>query len=107
MSKIPPGALVRDRELPELGPGRIVAELAGGASRIRFEQSDEIRDVQVSQVEVNRLPLIPGTPVQVRSGRYGDEETAQGVVVDAASAPGSASTSSPPQRRSRPPPTRA
>jgi hypothetical protein len=83
MSKIPPGALVRDRELPELGPGRIVAELAGGASRIRFEQSDEIRDVQVSQVEVNRLPLIPGTPVQVRSGRYGDEETAQGVVVDA------------------------
>ena len=83
MSKIPPGALVRDRELPELGPGRIVAELSGGASRIRFEQTDEIRDVKISQVEVNRLPLIPGTPVKVRSGRYGDEETAEGVVLDA------------------------
>ncbi|MFB6263913.1 MAG: helicase-related protein [Bradymonadaceae bacterium] len=83
MTTIPVGALVRDRELPELGPGRIVAELDGGASRIRFGHSEEIRDVQVSRVEVSRLPLIPGVEVEVRSGRFGSSETERGMVVDA------------------------
>jgi len=83
MTTIPPGALVRDRELPELGPGRIVAELKGGASRIVFEHEDEMRDVELSRVDVVRLPLIPGTKVQVRSGRFDDEETEQGEVLDA------------------------
>lgn len=83
MTTIPVGALVRDRELPELGPGRIVAELKGGASRIVFEHQDEIRDVDLKRVDVVRLPLIPGTEVQVRSGRFGDESTEPGRVLDA------------------------
>lgn len=83
MTTIPVGALVRDRELPELGPGRIVAELKGGASRIVFEHEDEIRDVELKRVDVVRLPLIPGTNVQVRSGRFGDEDTEPGEVIDA------------------------
>ena len=83
MTTIPVGALVRDRELPELGPGRVVAELKGGASRIVFEHKDEIRDVDLKRVDVVRLPLIPGTKVHIRSGRFGDEETEEGVVLDA------------------------
>jgi len=83
MTTIPPGALVRDRELPELGPGRIAAELKGGASRIVFEHEDEMRDVDLSRVDVVRLPLIPGTQVDVLSGRFGDEETQPGEVVEA------------------------
>lgn len=83
MTTIPPGALVRDRELPELGPGRIAAELKGGASRIVFEHEDEMRDVDLSRVDVVRMPLIPGTKVDVLSGRLGDEETQPGEVVEA------------------------
>ncbi|MFB6372410.1 MAG: helicase-related protein, partial [Bradymonadaceae bacterium] len=83
MTTIPPGALVRDRELPELGPGRIVAELKGGTSRIAFDHQDEMRDVDLSRVDVVRLPLVPGTKVEVRSGRFGNEETQPGEVVEA------------------------
>lgn len=83
MAGIPVGALVRDRELPELGPGRIIAELDGGASRIAFEHSDEVRDVHVDRVEISRLPLIPGTQVQVRSGGFGNESTDPGEVIEA------------------------
>ncbi len=79
MTTIPVGALVRDRELPELGPGRIVAELDGGASRIVFEHQDEVREVQLSRVEVNRLPLVPGMTVTARIGEFGHktEETVE------------------------------
>lgn len=83
MTTIPVGALVRDRELPELGPGRIIAELKGGTSRISFEHNDEMRDVDLKRVDIVRLPLIPGTQVDVRSGRFGDESTEPGEVVEA------------------------
>jgi hypothetical protein len=83
MSTIPVGALVRDRELPELGPGRIVAELDGGASRIVFEHQDEIRDVQLSRVEVNRLPLVPGMKVTARIGDFGNKVEKTAEIVEA------------------------
>ncbi len=83
MTTIPVGALVRDRDRPELGPGRVIAELSGGASRISFEHNDEMRDVELKRVDVVRLPLIPGTQVDVRSGRFGDESTEPGEVIEA------------------------
>ncbi len=68
MTVIPAGALIRNREVPELGSGRIIAELEGGAARVVFENSDEVREVRLEHADIVRQPLIPGTRVRVQKG---------------------------------------
>jgi hypothetical protein len=68
MTVIPAGALIRNREAPELGSGRILSELEGGSARVVFENSEEVREVRIAHTDIVRQPLIPGTRVQVQKG---------------------------------------
>lgn len=67
MSVIPAGALIRNREAPELGSGRVLAELEGGSVTVVFENSEEVREVRIAHTDIVRQPLIPGTRVGVQS----------------------------------------
>ncbi|QDG50317.1 DEAD/DEAH box helicase [Persicimonas caeni] len=68
MTVIPAGALIRNREVPELGSGRVIAELEGGAAKVVFENSDEVREVRLQHADIVRQPLMPGTLVKVQRG---------------------------------------
>lgn len=79
MTVIPAGALIRNREVPELGPGRVIAELDGGSARVVFENSEEVREVALQHADIVRQPLIPGALVKVQKG----EQVKEGQIVEA------------------------
>ncbi len=70
---IPAGALIRNREVPELGSGRVIAELEDGAVRVAFENSEEVNEVRLEHADIVRQPLIPGTLVKVQRGETVEE----------------------------------
>jgi ATP-dependent helicase HepA len=78
MTVIPAGALIRNKEVPELGPGRVIAELEAGSVQVVFENSDEMNEVRLAHADIVRQPLIPGTLVDVQRG----ETVKQGEVID-------------------------
>jgi hypothetical protein len=78
MTVIPAGALIRNKEVPELGPGRVIAELEAGSVQVVFENSDEMREVRLAHADIVRQPLIPGTLVNVQRG----ETVREGEVID-------------------------
>jgi hypothetical protein len=78
MTVIPAGALIRNREVPELGPGRVIAELEAGSVQVVFENSDEMREVRLAHADIVRQPLMPGTLVNVQRG----EGVKPGEIVD-------------------------
>jgi ATP-dependent helicase HepA len=68
MSTFPVGALIRNREAPEDGPGRVIGEGEGGTVKVVFENTEDVRDITVAHTDIVRMPLIKGMLVEVSRG---------------------------------------
>ncbi|MGM0557243.1 MAG: helicase-related protein [Myxococcota bacterium] len=69
MSTFPVGALIRNREAPEDGPGRVIGEGEGGTIKVVFENTEDVRDITIAHTDIVRLPLIQGMLVEVSRGQ--------------------------------------